>query len=99
MVVVISKFAVLKGEGEAVAKAYMERPRLVDQYKGFLGLEVLRPQDKPNEFWLITRWEDESSFKTWFESHKFKESHCKVPDGISVDPSSIQISTFESWCR
>lgn len=99
MLVVISKFKVSENSTQPVAKAYQERPKQVDHYPGFLGLEVLRPKEAKNEFWLITRWDSEDTFKKWFASHEFHKAHQAIPKGVCIEPGSHEIILFESWCH
>lgn len=95
MVVVLSKFQVGGDMVEAVRRAFTERPHLVDDAPGFLRLEVLRPRDRPDEFWLWTYWADEESYRTWHRSHAYKESHKGIPKGLKLIPKSAEIRVFE----
>jgi heme-degrading monooxygenase HmoA len=40
MIVALSKFKVANGMEDSVARAFLNRPRLVENAEGFLGLEV-----------------------------------------------------------
>lgn len=99
MLVVISKFKVSENSTQLVAKAYQKRPKQVDDYPGFLGLEVLRPKGAKNEFWPITCWDSEDTFKTWFASHEFQQAHQAIPKGVRIEPGSHEITLFESWSQ
>ena len=92
--VVISKFRVRNGMSDEVAAAFRARPHLVDGAPGFVRMEVLVPEDEPTEFWLVTHWTDEQSFKTWHRSHEYRESHEGIPKGLKLDPSATQIRAF-----
>ena len=37
-----------------VKQAFLLRPHLVDNAAGFVRMDVLSPEDMPNEIWLIT---------------------------------------------
>lgn len=95
MIVVISKFTVRAGMEEAVRQSFVERPHLVDAATGFLRMEVLRPLDQPQEFWLTTWWQDEASFEAWHHSHAFQASHRGWPKGLKLVPGSNEIRRFE----
>ena len=92
--VVISKFRVANGMAERVAEAFRQRPHLVDSAPGFLGIEILSPTDDDAEFWLVTRWTDESSFRTWHHSHAYRESHGGIPHGLKLDPTATEVRRF-----
>lgn len=95
MVVVISCFTVKNGMEEAVREAFAARPHLVDGAPGFCRMEVLRPHGKPEEFWLMTWWQDEASYETWHRSHAYHDSHQYLPKGLKLVPGSTEIRRFE----
>jgi heme-degrading monooxygenase HmoA len=97
MFVVISKFAINnKGNMTAsVKKAYVERPHLVDNAAGFVRLDVLSPQENPDEIWLLTYWTDQTSFQEWFRTHHYKEAHCKIPAGLTLVSDRAEMRFFE----
>lgn len=95
--VVISRFKVANGVSPEVRDAFLRRPHLVDSAAGYVGMEVLSPTADPDEFWLLTRWTDEQSYRTWHRSHEYRESHKGIPAGMRLDPSRTLIMTFESF--
>ncbi|HEX7708151.1 MAG TPA: antibiotic biosynthesis monooxygenase [Thermoanaerobaculia bacterium] len=97
MFVVISRFKVANGISSEVRDAFLARPHLVDDASGFLGMEVLSPTSDPDEFWLLTRWGDETSYRTWHSGHAYRESHKGMPSGLKLDPSRTRIMTFTSF--
>ena len=92
--VVISKFRVANGKSDEVAEAFRARPHLVDDAPGFVRMEVLSPADDTNEFWLVTHWTDEASFRTWHRSHEYRESHSGIPKGLKLDPTATEVRAF-----
>lgn len=94
--VVISRFKVANGVAPEVRAAFLDRPHLVDDAPGFIAMEVLSPTDDPDEFWLLTRWTDETSFRVWHRSHSYRESHKGIPAGLKLDPTRTRIMTFTS---
>ena len=92
--VVISRFRVANGMGEAVTEAFRSRPHLVEDAPGFIRLEVLSPVEDDAEFWLVTHWTDEASFRVWHHSHSYRESHAEIPKGLKLDPTVTEIRRF-----
>ncbi len=88
MFLAISKFKVKNDLSPEVAEAFCKRPKLVDQVNGFVDMEVYQPVDDRKEFWLLTRWTDQSSFDLWHKSDAHKESHKGIPKGLKLDPSA-----------
>src|SRR5437868_6172323 len=95
MFVALSKFAIANGMADEVKVAFSARPHLVDSAQGFYRLDVLSPRDMPNEIWLITYWQDETSFKTWHKSHLYRDSHQGIPKGLKLIPSETEIRYFD----
>jgi heme-degrading monooxygenase HmoA len=92
--VAISRFRVNNGMGEDVAKAFRSRPHLVENAPGFVRLDVITPQEDDAEFWLLTFWTDEQSFRTWHHSHLYRESHAGIPKGLKLDPAVTEVRAF-----
>jgi heme-degrading monooxygenase HmoA len=98
MFVVLSRFTVGNEMTAEVKKAFQNRPHLVDNEPGFKKLDVISPQENPDEIWLITYWQDEASYRTWRRSHKFRESHKLIPKGLKLLPKSARLIFFEYVC-
>lgn len=91
----VSKFKVANGMSEEVRAAFVERPHLVDGADGFVRMEVVRPVENHDEFWLLTWWRDEASFRSWHHSHIYRESHAGIPRGLKLDPTATELRFFE----
>lgn len=98
MVVVLSRFVVANGRAADVKEAFRQRPHFVDQSPGFVGLQVLTPQDEPSEIWLQTFWQDEESYRNWHRSHLYRDSHAGIPKGLKLVPSETQLRLFDVVC-
>lgn len=99
MFVALSRFVVRNGMEDEVRTAFEERPHLVDLAPGFIRMEVLRPRERAEEFWLMTWWEDEASFDTWHKSHAYKDSHAGIPRGLKLVPGEQRIRRLECIAR
>ena len=78
----------------SVADAFRARPHLVDDAPGFIRMDVLTPDDNDAEFWLVTYWTDEASFKRWHQSHLYRDSHAGIPKGLKLVPEATELMTF-----
>ena len=92
--VALSRFTVANGMTRDVIDAFQARPHMVDEAQGFLQLEVLTPQDAPDEIWLMTWWSNEENFRVWHASHAYRESHKGIPRGLKLDPTATQLRFF-----
>lgn len=90
----MSRFRVQEGQEGRVADSFRDRPQRVDDQPGFVRMEVLRPEDPPNEFWLVTVWQDRASFESW-HSHHLADSHQDMPRGLKVEAGSRSLQYFE----
>ena len=95
MIVALSRFTIANDMTDAVRAAFRQRPHLVDDVPGFLGMEVMSPTDKPAEIWLVTRWQDEKSYKSWHGGHQYHASHQGIPKGLKLVPGSTEVRIFE----
>jgi len=91
LITVISWFRVANQLSAAVAQAFRERPHLVENAKGFVGIEILRDAADPSIFCLFTRWDDLPSYQSWHSSPAHHESHRGIPKGLKLDPAYTKI--------
>lgn len=92
--VALSRFRIRNEMSEDVAAAFRERPHMVDAADGFVRMDVISPADDESEFWLITYWRDEASFRSWHRSHEYRDSHAGIPKGLKLDPAATQVRAF-----
>ena len=90
----VSKFKVRNGLEAEVRAAFLRRPHLVDVAEGFVRMDVVSPAGDDAEFWLLTFWRDEESFRRWHHSHLYRESHAGIPAGLKLVPASTELLTF-----
>ena len=95
MIAVLSRFRVANGMEDAVAQAFRDRPRAVEQASGFLWLEVFADADDPTVFYLFTRWTDRPSYEVWHRSEAHRESHALIPKGLKLDAEWTKVFTLD----
>lgn len=91
MILALSRFRITNQREADVVRAFHDRPRLVEQAPGFLGMEVYSQAEDPASFFLITRWTDVASFETWHKSEAHQKSHQQIPRGLKIDKNSVQL--------
>lgn len=98
MFVALSSFEVENRMEDLVKEAFVNRPKLVENFEGFIKLDVLSPTTNPAEIWLLTYWSDEQRFKIWHKTH-LKDSHQGIPKGLKLVPHSFKLRYFNSIIR
>jgi heme oxygenase (mycobilin-producing) len=95
MIVAMSRFRVKNQREQDVRQAFLNRPRLVDGQTGFLGLEVFQDPADGAVFYLVTRWSDLPSFRTWHSSPAHQHSHELMPKGLKLDSAFTELRILE----
>ena len=95
MIIALSRFTIANNMDAEVRAAFRQRPHLVDDAPGFLGMEVMSPVDTPAEIWLVTRWQDAQCYHDWHRGHRYHASHEGIPKGLKLVPGSTEIRLLE----
>lgn len=99
MIIALSRFTIANDMADEVRTAFCQRPHLVDQAPGFLGMEVMSPCGNPAEVWLVTRWRDELSYRNWHHGHDYHASHKGIPKGLKLVTGMTEVRLFEVFAN
>ncbi|MDZ7728751.1 MAG: antibiotic biosynthesis monooxygenase [Dehalococcoidia bacterium] len=99
MIIALSRFTIANDMAEDVRQAFMDRPHLVDNAEGFLGMEVMSPAGDEREIWLVTRWVDEQRYREWHRSHDYHDSHKGIPKGLKLVPGSASVQILQVFAQ
>ena len=91
MILAVSRFRVANGKEREVVDAFLNRPRLVDAWPGFLGMETFTETKDPSVFYLVTRWTDATSYREWHAGPAHRESHEWMPTGLRLDAAYTKV--------
>lgn len=92
--IVTSQFEVANGMEKEVERAFKDRPHKVDDALGFIRMDVLRAEDNPAEFMLVTYWETKESYETWHHGHNYAEAHLGIPKGLKLVQGKTKIRSY-----
>jgi len=70
--------------------------------RAFLDLSEWKcsgPQQNPQEFWLMTWWEDEASYHDWHHGENYHNSHKMIPKGLKLVPRTAKITLLDLVSR
>ena len=76
MIAIINSLPVREGAAEEVAGRFGASRGHVQDFPGFVSMEVLR-SEQDDEVLVITRWQDRASFDAWVGSEEFSKAHAR----------------------
>jgi heme-degrading monooxygenase HmoA len=79
---VMSRFVAPDDTADGAKEAFRLQPNRIEQADGFIRMEVLRPCDRPQEFWLMTLWTDRASYRLWHYSVAGNEENAGMPPDL-----------------
>ena len=82
MFVFISHLTVPEADRGDLERHFRERSRLVDDFPGFLYLQLLRPQAGDATHAFLTAWESRDAFRRYMRSGEHAASHSREPAEI-----------------
>lgn len=94
MFVFISHLAVPEEDREAVEYHFRNRARLVDDFPGFLYLQLLAPQGGEATHVFLTAWESREAFSRYMKSNEHAFSHAREPAEIMAR-TEVRHEAFE----
>lgn len=93
MFISINHIPVAKGREQDFEEMFRKRDHSVEHQPGFFSLDILKPgqrmlmgsaspptEDDNNEYQVLSRWQDEASFRLWVQSDAFKKAHSREFD-------------------
>lgn len=89
MFIVMNRFQVTPGREQDFMDAFMGRARAIDSVPGFLGLDMLRPQEA-GVFISMTRWATQEDFVAWTKSDAFRQGHARRHPGMFKGPPVLE---------
>lgn len=74
MIAITNSLPVKEGAADQVIQRFSESRGNVQDFPGFVSMEVLKSEDAA-EVLVITWWENMESFRAWVHSEEFKKAH------------------------
>jgi len=89
-VTVLIKRKVITGKGELLENLYRELFVLAVQQKGYLGAESMRRVDIPDEYLVISKWEQIEDWSKWLISERRMEYQERI-DALTDSKTRFEI--------
>lgn len=74
MIAITNRLPVKEGRASEVVERFSGNRGNVQDFPGFVSMEVLRSEDE-TEVLVITRWENREAFDSWVHSDSFRAAH------------------------
>lgn len=97
MYVVMNKMQCVPEFVEKFEELFKSRAHAIDRMQGFKHMWLLKSENNPLEYIVLTLWESEECFKMWVNSPEFIEGHQR---GFSIIASTNEkplISSIEKY--
>ena len=93
MIAITNRLPVKEGRADEVVERFAGNRGNVQNFPGFISMEVLRSQDAA-EVLVITRWESREAFDRWVHSDSFRAAHSQSGDSDFLS-GSPQMGSYE----
>lgn len=94
MFVFISHLSVPEADQSELERHFRERAGLVDDFPGFLYLQLLKPQAGGATHTFLTAWESREAFRRYMKSDEHAVSHSREPGEI-MGRTEVRHEAFE----
>lgn len=94
MFVFISHLTVPEADRTELERHFRERAGLVDDFPGFLYLQLLKPQAGEATHTFLTAWESREAFRRYMSSDEHAFSHSREPGEI-MGRTEVRHEAFE----
>ena len=78
MYISMSRLRVSDDRADELVAAFRARMRAVDDYDGFIDLQVWRSDRDGDELCMVSRWRDRDAFTRYMRSADHRESHERI---------------------
>jgi heme-degrading monooxygenase HmoA len=78
MYVSVSRLRIPEERAGSLVRAFRDRSGLVDDWDGFVDLQVWQSDRDPGELLMVSRWRDREAFKAYMRSADHQVSHGRI---------------------
>jgi heme-degrading monooxygenase HmoA len=98
MYVIANRIPVAEGWQEAFEERFRNRAGQIDKMKGFVRMEVMRPDGPDMPYIVQTVWESKADFEAWVGSDDFRASHANpMPKEAYAGSGSLERHEVVVW--
>ena len=75
MFIVANRIPVASGWEETFEERFRQRAGKIDKQRGFVRMQILKPDTDDSPYVVLTTWQDKASFEAWVGSEDFNLAH------------------------
>lgn len=94
MIITSNRIRVNLEFADAFEQSFKERASLVDDMPGFVGFQLLRPDNPEDPYIAMTFWESKAHFEAWTSSDAFRQGHARsstLPPGTFPERPKLEL--------
>ena len=95
MILAISRFRVRDRMSTDVGEEWFRRPGRLDTPPGCLAMETFTDPSDPTLFYLLSRWTDAASLRTWQSGPAQEDPHPGTAPGPKLDPAYTRVVVLD----
>jgi heme-degrading monooxygenase HmoA len=84
MYVSLSRLRVPPDRAAELVAAFRGRAGLVDDFDGFVDLQVWQSDRDPGELVMVSRWDSRAHFTAYMRSREHRQSHDRIDPGLDA---------------
>ena len=93
----VSRLRVAPDRADDLVASFRKRARLVDDFEGFLGLQVWQSDGDAPEILMVSQWRDRDAFKTYMRSDAHRVSHDRIPVDVEAAIRLERLEHFQTY--
>jgi len=96
--VAYSRLEILEGHQNQLDRAFRERLGAVDNWPGFVAIEVWADTQHPTQYSMVSWWTSAQAFQNYMKSADHRRSHDRIPAGADR-PKPIEFQRYRIVSR
>ncbi|TML68363.1 MAG: antibiotic biosynthesis monooxygenase [Actinobacteria bacterium] len=93
----VSRLRVPPERTDELVAAFRGRARLVDDFDGFLGLQVWQSDGDAGELLMVSHWRDRNCFRAYMRSDEHQVSHDRIDPALARDINLVKLEHLQTY--
>ena len=97
MYVSMSRLRIEPERAPELVSAFRDRVGLVDDFEGFVDLQVWQSDRDPGELVMVSRWDTRAHFTAYMRSREHNVSHARIDPGLDTAISLERLEHMHTY--